>query len=105
MTTPPTDPDRTCENCGRWVDQRELLFNVRLQIMAEKTLDLTPAATNDLENSTESLQELIEALSCYTDEQVQEATDQVHEEFRFNLCPQCRHTLHQRIKQRRNLLF
>jgi len=38
-----------------------------------------------------------------SDEEVQEATDQVHEELRFVLCPECRRQMHQRIRMRQIL--
>lgn len=99
----PVAPDRTCENCGRWIDVRELLYHVKLEMFAEKTLDLD-APSESLGSAAESLEEIISLLSNMNDEQVREATDQVYERFQFNLCQGCRKVLHLRILQRKNLL-
>ncbi|MGF1572612.1 MAG: hypothetical protein ACFCU1_06025 [Sumerlaeia bacterium] len=96
-------PDRACENCGRWVDHRETLYQVKLEIYAEKTTDLTQSLEETEENQ-QTLEQLIHQLTNMSEEQVQEETDQVYENFHFNLCPQCRSELHKRIHQRKNLL-
>lgn len=95
--------DRGCENCGRWIDTRETLYHVKLEIYAEKTIDLTPSL-EDSKSPSQSLEEMIHLLANMNEDEVREATNQVYEKFTFNLCKHCRSELHKRIQQRKNLL-
>lgn len=95
--------ERTCENCGRWVDRTETLYRVRLDMFAEPTVKIEDPAPPP-QTVARRWEDLIQQLEMMSDEQVQEATDQVHERFEFNLCPECRREMHRRIRTRRDLL-
>jgi hypothetical protein len=95
------DTDRTCEECGRWIERNELLFRVRLEIFAEPTIHPEPAPGK--ERLAADWNALIARMERMSDEQVQEAADQVHELLEYNLCRECRRELHRRIRLRRDL--
>jgi len=98
------DPDvRVCENCGRWVDERETLYHVRMEVFAEPEIKEVDLSDNP-EESRREWEAFVRELEEMTDEQVEDANAQVHEEFRFFLCPKCRSELHARIRRRRQLL-
>jgi len=94
--------DRTCEYCGRWVEPNEVLYHARLQVYAEPRLQL-----DDEELSREARAErwdsLVRRMEAMSDEDVDEAMAEVHEEVVFYLCPSCRGDLHKRLLHRRNL--
>ena len=99
-----TDPDvRVCENCGRWVDEKETLYHVRMEVYAEPSIkDLDPG--EDPEEARREWEDFLRELEEMSDDQVEDANAQVHEEFRFFLCPKCRSELHKRIRRRRQIL-
>jgi len=97
-------PDnRVCDNCGRWVEENEILYHARLQLYAEPRISALEVE-EDAETRERRWNRLIESMQNMDDDQVQEATDQVHEEIRFHLCPQCRAETHSRIRMRREIL-
>jgi len=95
--------NRVCDSCGRWVEETEILYYARLEIYAEPVLRDTDAPDEAVPN-VEEWQSLIDALEGMTDEQVSEATDQVHEDLRFYLCTECRREMHDRIRMHRQFL-
>lgn len=95
--------DRVCENCGRWIEQNEMLYHARLEIFADKRYGLD-CLDKEMETDSITLEELIEQLAKMSEEQVQGAADQVYEKLEFNLCPECRSELHDRMKKRRNII-
>ncbi len=101
MTSPAED--RVCENCGRWVDDQEVLYHVRIEVFAEP--DFKEANVGSTAEETRQVwDDFLRELEQMTDEQVEDANAQVHEEFRFLLCGNCRSELHTRIRRRRQLL-
>lgn len=101
MATPPDN--RVCDSCGRWVEDAEILYHARLEIYAEPRIGDIDVA-EDKDARARRWNRLIESMEKMSDDQVQEATDQVHEEIRFFLCPQCRREMHARIRVRREFL-
>ncbi|MEQ8819490.1 MAG: hypothetical protein RLY93_04550 [Sumerlaeia bacterium] len=98
--------DRVCENCGRWIERAEMLYNVRIEIAAEPRLwDLEASLEKADRPPMEELEELIAKLEKLDEEQKREVEDQVYEEFRFSLCPQCRAELHRRLRSHRDILM
>ena len=95
--------DRFCENCGRWIEPNEMLYHARIEVFADKRYGLD-SLDKEMENDSITLEELIEQLEKMTNEQAQSATDQVYEKMELILCPDCRKDLHQRMKNRRNVL-
>lgn len=97
------EESRVCENCGRWVAEDEVLFNCRIEIYAEARLrDLEKES--DPGEAEQEWEDLIRHLEEMSDEEVQEATDEVHESYEFSLCPECRREMHRRIRSRKDLL-
>lgn len=91
--------DRVCESCGRWVDERETLFCVRMEVYAEPSFpDLDQLDDESREDARRQWDEQVERLGALSDDAFHEAVDEVHESIQFNLCPQCRRTLHQRVR-------
>ncbi|MBI1291963.1 hypothetical protein GC173_12095 [bacterium] len=100
MTAP---RERVCDQCGRWIDKGEILYEMRISLVAEPgpVIDLElPPADADLRREMEALIARMEAMS---DEARQEASDQVFEEYSLVLCPDCRQLVHHQIKRRRAL--
>ncbi len=95
--------NRVCDSCGRWVDEEEILYYARLEVYAEPVVRDTDPPEDTAPNVKE-WERLIRAMEGMTDEQVEEATAQVHEDTRFYLCPECRRELHQRIRLRKQIL-
>jgi hypothetical protein len=99
---PGPEANRVCDECGRWVDEREILFHARLEVHAEARLpDLDKLAAEGPVGA--QFAALVDRLAKMSEEEAQDATDLVHEEVRFVLCPQCRRALHLRMAQRRFL--
>ena len=96
-------PPRVCDQCGRWIDEREILYRMRIELFAEETLNLDQVSDNKM-LKTDSLEELIHYLDSLSDEEAQEATDQVYEKHEFALCPSCRKAVHQKLKHRESIL-
>lgn len=93
---------RVCDQCGRWVERDETLYHARLQLYAE------PAVRIEEDNLSREQRRarwdaMIRRLEEMSDEEVEDATDQVHEEIAFQLCAECRSNLHERIRRGRYL--
>jgi NMD protein affecting ribosome stability and mRNA decay len=93
---------RICDNCGRWVEKNEMLYIMEVAIMAEPNPEIKMEEPQG--NAREELEKLVEAMEDMTEEQIDEATDQVHENYRYTLCAECREVVHRRLKHRSNLL-
>lgn len=96
-------PDRLCDQCGRWVEPNETLYRLRVEICAEPgPIDLPPRESiGDVQSELEAL---IRRLESMTDEQVDEATSQIHEMFDYWLCPKCRAAIRAQMKQRMSII-
>ncbi len=98
-----TPDDRVCENCGRWIEDNEILYRARLEVFAEPVMD-DRSLRKSRDESAREWESLLEKLEKMDDQQVQDATDQVYESYEFNLCPSCRQEMHRRIKSHREIL-
>lgn len=96
-------PPRVCDECGRWIDEREILYRMRIELFAEETISLDQETDNRM-LKTDSLEELIQYLDSLSDEEAREATDQVYEKHEFALCATCRKVYHQKLKHRESIL-
>jgi hypothetical protein len=91
--------DRCCDQCGRWVEPNELLYRLRVELVAEPgPVDLS--APQEIGDVQSELDALIRKLEGMTEDQVSEATSQIHERFDFNLCPKCRADIRAQMKNR-----
>ncbi|MEO8376068.1 MAG: hypothetical protein ABI579_00220 [Candidatus Sumerlaeota bacterium] len=92
---------RVCDSCGRWIESNETLFVMNVTIQAEAgVIDLDANAPGDVRDEFEKL---IHAMERMTTDQISEATDEVHENYRFALCDDCRKDVHKRLKSRINI--
>ena len=86
---------------GMLVDRlgRHGILSVTLQAEAGP-VDLDASAPGDVRDEFEKL---VQAMERMTAEQIDEATDEVHENYRFALCAECRRDVHHRMKSRSNI--
>lgn len=96
--------DRTCDNCGRYIEGNETLFEMTITLRAEPGPELELEAPSDEIDLLEDLQKLVEAMEKMSQEQVDEATDQVHETASFTLCTDCRGEVHRRMRRHRDII-
>ncbi len=96
----PEGRDRVCDNCGRWVEATEALFQVTVTLVAEPGPEIELPPENDPKREYERLLAKLEAMNP---EEVREAEDEVHEAYRFALCPSCRREIHGWLRQRTRL--
>ncbi len=92
-----TAPGRTCEQCGQWVPEDEVLYELRVVIRAEPHAKVEETGPGGLQEEWEAL---VDKMKDMSDEEVSEAADQVYEEYGFVLCAVCRKELHHRLKRR-----
>ncbi len=77
----------SCDLCKRLIDAEE---DVRYVVKMEVYAALEPAA-EDADDDRDSLQEMQEVLQRLEDSEADDVTtDDVYQELRFDLCPQCR---------------
>ncbi|MCB2156834.1 hypothetical protein KQI84_18300 [bacterium] len=96
--------DRVCENCGRWVEENEVLYRVRIEVFAEPEVPNINIFDKSREDLADEWDDLIERLEHMSELEAQEASDQVYENHEFNLCPECRREMHRRLKKHRDIL-
>lgn len=94
--------DRTCDQCGEWVPEDAVLYDLNISIRAEPRANPGDLG-QDLRSMQDEWDEILARMEAMSEAQVDEAVDQVFEEYHFHLCPACRKELHRRLK-RRNLL-
>lgn len=85
---------RTCDNCGAQVPEQTTMYSIRIELFARvEPLVITPKDL--LEDSIDELEELVKQMEQLDPE---EAEDEVHEQYIFDLCPECRRTMHRQLK-------
>lgn len=89
--------DTLCQGCGRIIPENTLSYRLRLELFA------SPESPNfDEEDLAGDLRAewdaLIEAMEQMSDQEAQEAIDQVHELYEFVLCAACRRHWHERLQ-------
>ena len=97
-------PDRVCENCGRWIEQNELLYRVRIEVFADPDAPDVDVFGKSRDELAQEWDELINRLEAMSEDETREASDQVYEKHEFNLCPECRREMHLRLKKHRDIL-
>jgi hypothetical protein len=96
--------DRVCENCGRWIEPNEVLYRMTIIMEAEPGPELVLEEPDSEADLLAEIEKLVKQMENMSDEQVNEATDQVHEEYAFALCSDCRKIMHKRLARRRGFL-
>jgi len=83
-----------CENCGRTVPAREIMYEIRIDIYAKGgPVEIEP---QDLEK--DHIAEMNKLISEMEKMDADEITDQVWESYRFDLCRECREQFHAKLK-------
>jgi len=76
----------SCDLCGRNLDpQNDLRYVVKMEIFAA----LDPVATEE-DGDRDHLQEVQDVLTRMEDAQSSQIGEDVYEQLRFDLCPECR---------------
>ncbi len=89
--------DILCQGCGRIVPEKELTYRLRLELFASP--ESPEFGEDDLAGDLQAQwKALIESMEQMSDEEAQEAIDQVHERYEFVLCPACRKLWHERLR-------
>lgn len=88
--------NRVCANCGRTTPDQEQMYTIRIEMFARAE----PLVFDLQDLSGDSAGKLEELVSKMEQMDVEEAADQVHEEYSFDLCGACRGNLHRGLKAR-----
>ena len=75
----------SCDLCRRPVDSHELRYVVKMEIYA--SLDPMDDGIDDDRDHLQEIQDMLERLETEEDEQIGE---DVYQQLRFDLCPDCR---------------
>ncbi|MCC6545854.1 hypothetical protein IT570_01705 [Candidatus Sumerlaeota bacterium] len=92
---------RLCDSCGRWIEPNEILYNMTVTIEASDVVNLEDNRAAD--EIRDEFEKLVRAMEQMTSDEIDEATDEVHEDYRFSLCRSCRNDVHKRLKNRVNI--
>jgi hypothetical protein len=93
--------ERVCDQCGIWVETTQPLYRMRVELAAEPW---APEDTGPPGDVREELEALVRRLEQMSEDEVEEATSQVHECFEYLLCPACRRSIRQALRTRRSLV-
>ena len=85
---------RTCDNCGRIAPESEQMYTIRIEMFARaEPIEIT--LEDLLEDHTAKMEELLKQMEQLDPE---EASDEIHESYRFDLCRACRRRIHAGLK-------
>ncbi len=76
----------TCDCCGGKLDPDDLRYVVKMEVYAA----FDPIAMDELEDDRDYLQEIQEILQRSDETSDSEVGNDVYEQMRFDLCPDCR---------------
>jgi hypothetical protein len=77
----------SCDVCGRELDpQDDLRYVVKMEVFAA----FDPAATEDDDEDRDHLEEIQDILERLEDSSSETIGDDVYQQLRFDLCPECR---------------
>lgn len=90
--------DRLCQGCGCLIRENTLSYRLRVELFASP--DPPAIRPEDLEEDLQAQwKALIETMEQMSADEVEEATDQVHESYEFVLCRHCRQYWHDRFQE------
>lgn len=89
------EPGR-CENCGKWIDSEETIYEIRIDIYAKGG----PVTITEEDLQKNHIREMEELIRSMEEMDVDEITDQVWESYRFDLCRKCREQFHEKLKMK-----
>ncbi|MFH2122148.1 MAG: hypothetical protein ABIJ50_01490 [Pseudomonadota bacterium] len=90
MTDIPDISTRTCDSCGMTIQEGDLFYHCRTEIIAGKDQSLSELTYPD--------QIIAQALADIATKEEQELLDDIYQEIILHLCPHCRSILIQRIQ-------
>jgi len=77
----------SCDLCKRELDlEEDLRYVIKIEVYAA----FDPTATSEDENDRDHLQEIQDILECLEDADDNQIGDDVYQQLRFDLCPECR---------------
>lgn len=88
--------NRVCANCGRSSPETEQMYTIRIEMFA-RAEPLVFDLHDLVQDHVEKLHELVKKMD---EVDVEEAADQVHEEYTFDLCSRCRKKIHRGLKHK-----
>jgi len=88
---------RTCDNCGAKRPEKEQMYTLRLEMFARAEPLVISKEDLKIDHSAH-LSKLVKKMEQMDP---QEAEDQVYERYTFDLCSECRRTMHQQLKARK----
>jgi hypothetical protein len=90
---------RTCDNCGCTTSEDEQMYSIRIEMFARADpLVLEPEDL--LDDHLAKIEDLVKQMETLDAE---EASDEVHESYTFDLCGPCRRLIHQQLKLKAKL--
>ena len=93
---------RRCAECGEYFSEKTLMYDLMITLQAEAPdildLDAVEAGSGD------PLAEIEQIVAGADDYDCEELADQVHEAYRFLVCPSCRARIHRMMKAKGHFL-
>ena len=90
--------ERMCQGCGCLIRENTLSYRLRVELFASP--DPPAIRPEYLEEDLQAQwKALIETMEKMSEDEVEEATDQVHESYEFVLCARCRKYWHDRFQE------
>ena len=96
MTGGDDEPGRKCDECGGVSARDEQMYTIRIELFA-RAEPLVFGADDALKDHAKAIADLLGAMESIDAE---EATDQVHEQYEYDLCARCRGRIHRMLKDR-----
>ncbi len=77
----------SCDMCKRDIDpEMDVRYIVKMEVFAA----LTPTPADEMDDDRDHLQEIQDILECLDDVEDNQIGDDVYQQMRFDLCPECR---------------
>lgn len=95
--------NRACGQCGREVPRSATLYQLTITLVAEPGPEFDLEMPADGLDSRAELESLIEKMAAMDSAAVDEANEQVHDEYKILLCAECRGPVHRQLKRWRAL--
>ncbi|MBN1517746.1 hypothetical protein JXA32_14375 [Candidatus Sumerlaeota bacterium] len=90
---------RHCDYCGGELEPKLQAFTLRISLFAEA--GALEFSEEDLEQDhMAQLKAMVEQMQNMSEHQVEEAADEVYEDYQFTLCDKCRKEIHRLMKKR-----
>lgn len=87
---------RKCDYCGRETPEKQQMYSLRIEMFARAEPLIIGEDDLNKDHATE-MDVLLKKMEMMDPE---EAADQVHESYLFDLCASCRASMHRQLKER-----